>query len=1089
MNIRIPTLKIQNLVKDLQDFQDFFSELPVLNYRFCPFTIILGEIESTESGYRTAYSVPNDYSAFSKVFNGNNAVIAVWDNSYTLQQNNPTLPDIPTDNDLDNYFGTKLFKVGDYFEGYLESDSLGLDFTPSPGNENLTQEQIVKSVDIIVPNNTRNASFINKITENVFKLYVIPKLNNEQISNINDKNNPFNDVDKQWFYLQNVIKVWNKSEKIVGYVKLSFVSLNDKLSNTGTAINQYVQTGGPGEPYAFPSLDNEDDIKLDFQRLTPLPITHAQITLYGTSAFSNIAFMGRPVNIYENDNDFKIEASRLLFPYKYQAAIYDQISFKSIPQNNYYVCPTTYTIDTYYKNWRDEIAAKQLFDETNQKVFEGHLRIRKGDLSDLSKKGALYSNVPVIENQPNANGLHFNYWSSSFLTSTHSSLDDTFPDDVPPNFNISLSWLYNYENNITGKTIKSFTNDTLNFLAVTSQSLAQFNMLNYSIFYTVYQVPLDIRQTTPITLSELPIIGGFLNKMTLGIPVGFKTSEDVPQNIQFPLLINCAIFNYGANILYDENNTQDDAIIPFNILDNSNDRIPALLGANTQTTAFCFNLTDRIVLDLYNESGLVQGQTANTTTRELGQYRKINDSVEGVRLLGNNANLQPSRAFGYIIDSVSFQQLGKCDYSLAFFSRPSNFDSPVDWNHCVWFGKYQTFSKITGNTRLWTEFKQLSNPLFSFSEIFNYPKDIQFPKGAVTITRNNIEIETNLNYNFPNLAYNNLPPNPDDPKTYNVYSTSILDFSQSNNSVTKALFLSNAYGVFTLTSDEFIEGSYTQTQANDLPTNENTITTKSDERDIVLNAVDGHVPKFVDIQIDLVIDGQNNPDLNAYSSIKDIWNNPPSGFMPNQTLLVPGSYQHGGTGSQDSRTYPATQKVNIPTITLKNFFKRSIALSETSFSQTIETSNIDIPITSNLSYTFSNNLPIYNNGSLNYQISINKQDFTITYNSATRTLTLPNTITLGMVPNRPSGSVASNIIYSSVNGRFPYGTGNKYIPLALLLNNTNLQVKLLISNFVIHYEAGTLLQKKLKRKKKRKKFIIQTQKVKKYVISKFRKKK
>ena len=281
-------------------------------------------------------------------------------------------------------------------------------------------------------------------------------------------------------------------------------------------------------------------------------------------------------------------------------------------------------------------------------------------------------------------------------------------------------------------------------------------MFNYLTQFTTYQLPLNIRQTNPITLDSLPVIGGFLNKLLAGIPVGFKTDvATLPFSSHRPFLLNSGMYDYATDSLYSE--TEETlSIIPLNMFDSSLDQLNALMGASAQSTAFTFTLTNKLSTHSWNESSEKSANPDVINSRELGQF--VNDKVY---LLDIDSQLQAptfNDTFkGYIIDAVHMQQIGQCDYSLVFFSQPQNPTAPVDWNNSVYIAKYQTLSKASKTTRLWTELKQLSNPNFSFNNQFHYPQSLipPAPNGqaiVVDFTNNPQVIQFNNDYNLSQNA-------------------------------------------------------------------------------------------------------------------------------------------------------------------------------------------------------------------------------------------------------------------------------------------------------------------------------------------------
>ncbi|WJG69964.1 hypothetical protein [Spiroplasma ixodetis] len=197
------------------------------------------------------------YTSFSKIFTGREAIQAVWDHSYYPIQDKDN-PDL----------AYKQLQIGDVFYGNILSDQLGITYSATPANNAFIQEQAIKNVVINIPNEKKNFDFINNIVSNLYKLYMIPEIN--KVINI-DKSIK---VDRQWYILEVASKTYNNENKELAYIQCTFSSLNDKLAHSGLAINQYVQLGAPGDPVALPALDENNNIVLDSNYLTPLPVTH-----------------------------------------------------------------------------------------------------------------------------------------------------------------------------------------------------------------------------------------------------------------------------------------------------------------------------------------------------------------------------------------------------------------------------------------------------------------------------------------------------------------------------------------------------------------------------------------------------------------------------------------------------------------------------------------------------------------------------------------------------------------------------------------------------------------------------------------------
>ena len=754
-------LTIKNIYGKFNELEEYLSDAETRNYEICPFTIILGAVNTTERGYKNLYSIPTDYTSFSKVFTGDEALIAVWDNSYKIhKQENPN----EGSTDPNDYYGTKIFQIGTIFKGLLLRDNITLNFTPSAQNSGFTQEQMTKNVTIIVKNDEQNKVLFNNLSSYFFKLFMIPRLNifidpidGKSKNHVPNEANPTVNVDKQWYYLASVNKVWERNKRRIAYIMMEFSSLNDKLSTSGLAINQYVQTGGPGEKCALPTIsEDNDDIILNHEFLHFLPITHIQITFYGSVAFSSVVFFGRTI---KNEDDIllleKITPPHLLFPYNFQAPIYDRLSLKGIAQNDYYIVWGCLTIDSYFNDWRTQIAAEQLFDETNKKEFEGHFRSTKSITRNTNP--TQQEGTPKYSNDPDDDPNYFNqkkhkpYWSPVAFANLNAA-------DYDQEFNISGNQYFQYtdadDHTIVIPQFKgNESHFKFNYKDIPSSNLNQFNNLNmFSHFLnnTMYQLPIDVRETTSITLNSLPIVGSFLNRLFGGLSVGFKkTIAEYSNAPSFFSLMNCSNYDSIVDTLYaistktadnitryipikTQNNTYN-GIIPLNVFDNSENQIASLLGTASTANAFVFDLTDRISTVRYNHrTKLTDGLTYLTNTVNLNQ--KINDvDDEGnpladkyIYLVDKLTKLEQTDPTerGFIIDGMSLKVLGKCKYRIDFFSNLNDETKPINYDYCVYSATYQTLSSITNNVRLWTENKTFTNPFFKFNESFRFPQAI-----------------------------------------------------------------------------------------------------------------------------------------------------------------------------------------------------------------------------------------------------------------------------------------------------------------------------------------------------------------------------
>jgi len=119
------------------------------------------------------------------------------------------------------------------------------------------------------------------------------------------------------------------------------------MSRSGTTINTKVQQGGPGEPFAEPTL--KDIYRngrflgrlpvLDTQFTIPRPVTSATITFHGLCAFNSIAFYGRRAESFEmarKGYEF-VGTSGLIFPYQFHQSQFDPLTMNKPPETTFAV--------------------------------------------------------------------------------------------------------------------------------------------------------------------------------------------------------------------------------------------------------------------------------------------------------------------------------------------------------------------------------------------------------------------------------------------------------------------------------------------------------------------------------------------------------------------------------------------------------------------------------------------------------------------------------------------------------------------------------------------------------------------------------
>ncbi|CAB1054279.1 hypothetical protein [Spiroplasma endosymbiont of Danaus chrysippus] len=714
---------IKTVWKSTGEIEKDFTQNKDLQFRVCPFTIILGAINSTETGYKPPTSIPNDYTSFSKIFTRREAIQAVWDHSYYPIQNK--------DNPDEAY---KQLQIGDVFYGNILSDQLGITYSATPANNAFIQEQAIKNVVINIPNEKKNFNFINNIVSNLYKLYMIPEVNKVINTDKSIK------VDRQWYILEVASKTYNNENKKLAYIQCTFSSLNDKLAHSGLAINQYVQLGAPGDPVALPALDENNNIVLDDNYLTPLPVTHCQISFYGSVKPISIALWGRDIDnnpINTKQHKYRQYPSKLLFPWQYQCSTYDPVSFQALPETNYVLTvPGESTMDS-YQDWQKVIAPN--YDDGATKHYEGHLRTNVEKTKNTNKVDV--SNRLV------------NYWDNNFLNGAE--IEDY-------NYAIAGNPYFQYYN----KNNKKFIGNThYNMNNNKFKQLNTINALHYFIYNPISEIPLTVRETIKINLNTIPIFGSFMNAFVGGLDIGAKLSSNllIPQFPYINGLISAELYNFYTTLLYSSQSTNP-ALIPLDVFRNDTpDAIQAVAGTASHMTSFTFNLTDVMNLEIFDINNGNSDGEHNYTTENLGQIFP-NKSILLPKDDSTNSLLQ-SPAFTntnivkWAIDMIDIKVVGKSNFKITFYSMPDNRSGAVNDNFSIWAGTYQTVGKASNNSRLIQNTFILANNTFKFDQPFNYPQAIQPPPLIERAQPIFIDLSNQNQYGITNSIISTTPEN------------------------------------------------------------------------------------------------------------------------------------------------------------------------------------------------------------------------------------------------------------------------------------------------------------------------------------------
>ncbi len=497
----------------------------------------------------------------------------------------------------------------------------------------------------------------------IFKFYILP---NSQTDNL--------------FYINSITEFNNPQNNKTEYVEINFQNLTVELAKSGRAISNYPQFSAPGEGYAFP-LIQEEELVVDPIKLMDRPIDEIQIEFFGPTIISGITIMGRRVGLIKDGDDWKNEdkivAPHLLVPFEMKTPDPSDISKTSAAESNYYVIVNgTIDLISQWEDWKEQVAVN--YDITKTKNYEGVILTDKVKTTK-SNQGATKKDI----------------WNK---------YDIDYSDVLAPTQNTSF-----------------FFDDNIDFSSLTSIDITTFLMFNSLFYLDTERLPISISETTTWSFKSIPLIGAFLNLLTLGLPIGWTNSEVKLPAKKLNGLVPTSLYDFGANGTIISTN----GALALDLFRNeTSDSVGALIGTNNITTALKFSITDKI-----NQNGL-------RDTLDLGQKGsngwKLNEN-------GRPASPQLTIKEGFAIDLINIKAVGKVDYKITAYSNGAN----------IYSSKYQTKSKFSESAREWSNTIKLSN----WKEINN--KTIDYPEAITPPTSTIINILPDLPINRNDIAQSN----------------------------------------------------------------------------------------------------------------------------------------------------------------------------------------------------------------------------------------------------------------------------------------------------------------------------------------------
>lgn len=562
----------------------------------------------------------------------------------------------------------KWFEKGSYFMIVDSQADDGVNFDSAPGSSfmgDITQWELVQKV---VAYSTTNIT-----KEMLYKLYVIPQKNDGKSD------------DLVYYYINSCTKYYDPKGSLV-YCQLEFASINDSLATTGQIVKGTIMNGAPGEGVAIPKLiyDNTGkavDFEVDENYIGDQGVRTLQVECLGPAGKSGVAAYGRPIEKLGVVNKIYPPRRLLLSDLKYP--VMDNMTTNSNPETVFTSGVYKPEIQSYYQDWKQEMSSS--FTDSIKKTFDGYLAgIANANQIDATNDGKDLRRADwLIGESAPANDMAFTTSASKWFAALNKAGDNYIGSKT-----INL-------NNIGSKRY----HDYLNFACMIMEQYPT--------------IPIDSMQSYAWTLAQIPLIGGFLNTITLGIPIGWRAADYFPSDSQWrgiPLLVSKSLFNWYTKAFWnasgDDSNTSR---LPLDMFKSGvDDEVGGIVNSSAMTTAICGNLTDKITMATFNlDDGTRSTQDEvystiyafQTITNDSGVLIKPLITEASFAESGDMEAITDTVGVGkYIIDAVETIGMEKMPVRLTTFSEdPDKVSDPfaaVNWQTTL-----QSKAMLTGNIR------------------------------------------------------------------------------------------------------------------------------------------------------------------------------------------------------------------------------------------------------------------------------------------------------------------------------------------------------------------------------------------------------
>lgn len=633
-----------NVANDLlSEFGDEVKTKAGVPYNIYKFKKVSGNTNFSTKGQGNLYDIPDNFSQFVNIYNGNEPQVVVWENSTLLR----------VDENDEIY---KEMKVGTYFQGYYTTQGTSNDLE----NEDIDifgvsykSEYVDKSITFEVYEREFNSSdMINALYIIIDKRANIPQL----------------------LQLKSFVNEYHPTTHKFIYSTLEFETINFKYAETGRNILEAIQFGAIGEEYAYPKEtileDGSIKVELDENKLFNVNgANRIQFDFNSSISPSSFKIIGRPKNKFikkQEDGTYKFQA------FKPRRLLLNEPKHSKI-DTFFYNSPTPYYIvangirlekdgiwDSYRTAWTNDNALG-FYNILDQK------EVRAGIKFDTS--------IPIQNYSPDDLSIN-NIWDergyidvSSFLNSaafqeTKKTLSNVRFEGVNTN-KLTLADFFNFN---------SFINENMESLTYSSQEVVKFSLAEI-----------------------IPILGSLVQTIMGGLDWGWTKTETINKAYKtFCSLIPSPTFIDFVS-LFGKTDFQQ-KLLPLDFFDDNKSK--NMLPVNTSLlTSFSFDLTRYFKDDLLTSSQDVigKGKDGIWDTLYIGQDKfedgTIINAGNKVAFNLNKVSSYKTEEEEFIIDIIDLKEIGAADLKISAYDISNN---------SIYSVFTKTTSKIKEDLRLWT---------------------------------------------------------------------------------------------------------------------------------------------------------------------------------------------------------------------------------------------------------------------------------------------------------------------------------------------------------------------------------------------------